>query len=182
MSSSRARVAALAAVALVTAAGDASAEPSSWLSVQGGEARLKWTGGVERSRFALPFDVGMGAPPQLPVMVGVGVRLTPYFGQGFDHAAYVRLANRGYVLGRWGAALDGGGYFRKFGEGSSGWTGAVSLGAPFGFVAQATYAQGTNEARSLVMTVGIDFLRLTVYRVAGESWWPNVNPSYRPRE
>lgn len=182
MSGPRARVTLAVAAALVVTAGDAGAEPSSWLSVQAGEARLKWVGVDTRSRFALPFDVGIGAPPQLPVMVGVGFRLTPYFGQGFDHAAYARVANRGYVLGGWGAALDGGGYFRKFGEGSSGWTGAASLGAPFGFVAQVTYAQGTHEARSLVMTVGIDFLRLTVYRVTGESWWPNVNPAYRPRE
>ncbi|MCC6646907.1 MAG: hypothetical protein IT374_15205 [Polyangiaceae bacterium] len=182
MTAARALFAAASMVAVLASTGEAAAEPSSWLSVQGGEARLRWLGAGERSRCALPFDVGIGAPPQVPVMVGVGVRLTPYFGQGFDHAAYARVANRGYVLGRWGAALDAGGYFRKFGEGSSGWTSALSLGAPFGVVAQVAYSQGTNDARTLVATIGVDFLRLTVYRLAGESWWPNVNPAYRPRE
>jgi hypothetical protein len=28
----------------------------------------------------------------------------------------------------------------------------------------------------------LDFARLTVYRLSGESWLPNPHPAYRPKE
>ena len=34
--------------------------------------------------------------------------------------------------------------------------------------------------RALTVTVGVDFLRLTVYRLSSEKHWPNVLPAYRP--
>jgi hypothetical protein len=172
-------VSAAVALAALSTSGSARADVSSWLSVQLGVAQLEWRDRSRHSRMLMPFDVGVGTPPSLPVMVGVGARLVPYFSEGFDYAAYVRLASQGYVTGRWGAAIDGGAYTRAFGGGSSGWLGTLNLGGPWGIIASGTYETGNTSAKTMSVTLGIDLLRLTVYRLSGEQQWPNVNPAWR---
>ena len=177
---SKTRAFAFALVAALSASGEARADLSSWYSVGFGASRLQAAGVNAHYRYQLPFDVGVGLPPSLPIVVGVGTRLTPYFADGFDYAAYARVATRGYVTGQLGVAIDGGGWFRLFYPGSTGWLTTVNLGGPWGFIVSGTYEQGSNDARTMSITLGIDFLRLTVYRLGNESMWPNVNPAWRP--
>jgi hypothetical protein len=40
--------------------------------------------------------------------------------------------------------------------------------------------QGTQNFQGYTATLGLYFLRLTVYRLGGEKQWPNVNPAWRP--
>jgi hypothetical protein len=168
------------AVALLAASGEARADMAGWFSVGFGGARLQADGVDPHWRYHLPFNVGMGAPPSLPVFVGVGARLDPYFLDGFDWAAYARIATRSYVTGYWGVALDGGGYSRSFGQGSSGWMTTLNVGGPWGFIVSGNLEMGSNGAKTTSFTLGIDLLRLTVFRLSGEQQWPNVNPAWRP--
>lgn len=168
------------AAALLTLGGEARADMAAWLSVGFGPSRLQAAGVDPHWRYHLPFDVGMGAPPSLPVFVGVGARIDPYFLDGFDYAAYARVATRSYVTGNWGVALDGGGYFRRFAPGSTGWLTTLNIGGPWGFVLSGNYETGSNDAKTTSITLGIDLLRLTVFRLSGEQQWPNVNPAWRP--
>ncbi len=171
-----------AALAVLTMADEARADMSSWYSVQGGYAKLRWTEPpvFERSRYTMPIDTGLGAPPSWAVIPGVGARLTPYFGQGTDWSLYARVMNRGYLTGGFGAALDGGAYVRAFGAGSSGYMGTLTLGLPWGIIASGTYATGSHDATTTSVGIGIDFARLTVYRLSLEQQWPNVRPAWRP--
>jgi hypothetical protein len=170
----------VSALAVSFAPAEARADVSTWLSIGGGVARLEWAGRKQHEAVLLPTDIGMGLPPQLPVVAGIGLRLTPYFGDGFDYAAYARLATGSYVNGKWGVAIDGGGYTRAFAGGNSGFLGTLNLGAPWGIVVALTYERGADEARTMSGVLAIDFLRLTVYRLSGDRWWPNVNPAHRP--
>ena len=172
---------AASAAASATFCSPAHAELSSWFSVGVGDAKLQWAGTPRHDRLMLPVDVGFGLPPSLPIIAGIGVRETTYLGDGPDWGAYLRLTTRGYVTGGWGAALDAGGWFRTFAVGSTGLSGRLSIGVPFwGLFVAGEYAQGTNDAKNMAAFVGIDLLRLTVYRLSGEQRWPNVNPAWRP--
>jgi hypothetical protein len=167
--------------ALLLGARPARADMSSWLSVGLGGAQLRYTGQEPVFRLAMPINVGVGSPASAPIIVGGGVRVMPYFGQGTDFAAYLRTATQGYAVGGFGVALDAGGYSRAFGGGSSGFLGVLNLGAPWGVVASLMYERGNSDAQVFGATLGIDFLRLTVHRLSGEQEWPNVNPAYRPQ-
>jgi hypothetical protein len=158
----------------------ARAEVTSWLSLGGGASRVELTSGSSPLRYHLPVNIGVGLQPSLPVIVGVGVKLHPYFGQGVDYGAYLRAATRGYVLGGFGVALDGGGYLRSFDNEAGGLMGILNLGIPWGGVISLNYSRSSEGQQTLGATVGIDFLRLTVYRLSGEEQWPNVRPAWRP--
>ena len=173
-----ARAVPLLAVALWPAA--ARAEVTSWLSIAGGASRVELTGGSSPVRFQLPINIGVGLQPSLPVIVGVGVRLQPYFGEGLDYAAYLRAATQGYVLGGYGLALDAGPYLRGFDGGAGGLAGVLNVGIPWGGVISMNYSRSGDGEQTMGAAVGIDFLRLTVYRLAGEQQWPNVRPAWRP--
>ena len=176
----KSRVSLFAFAAVLALGGEARADLSSWYSVGFGAARLSADGVDPHWRYQLPFNVGVGTPPSLPVVVGVGVRFNPYFGDGSDYAAYLRLATRGYATGQLGLALDGGGFSRVFDGGSSGWLSTLNVGGPWGLILSGTYERGTNGVQTTSVALGVDLLRLTVYRLGNESMWPNVNPAWRP--
>jgi len=171
---------ALVAAGLLAWCSPASAEVTSWLSVAGGASRLSLSGGGTPLKFQLPFDIGVGLPPSMPVIVGVGVKLLPYLVEGVDYAAYLRVATRNYALGGFGAALDAGAYGRSFDGKSGGLLGVLNLGVPWGGIVSVNYGRDGDGRQTVGATVGIDFLRLTVYRLAGEEQWPNVRPAWRP--
>jgi hypothetical protein len=58
----------------------------------------------------------------------------------------------------------------------------VVLGAPWGINLSLGGGMGSNDARQFGATLGVDFARLTVYRLAGENWFPNPHPAWRPKE
>lgn len=159
----------------------AHADASSWLFVGGGTSRVD-VHASQVSSAVMRLDAGVGTKPSWPVMVGIGGRFVPYFEKGVDWAAYVRVATRSYVTGWWGAAVDGGGYARKWGGESTGYLASLNLGAPWGFVLTGNFDRGTEGHQTVSVLAGIDFLRLTVYRLAGEAEWPNPNPAWRPGE
>ncbi|HEU4409012.1 MAG TPA: hypothetical protein VFS43_27375 [Polyangiaceae bacterium] len=173
---------ALAAFAATAAsAAPARADVSSWLSLGFGAASLEGGGREQQPlRFTLPVDLGMGSPPSGAVMVGVGTRVIPYFGDGTAAAAYARAATQGYVVGSWGAAVDAGGFTRLSGEGGPGFIASVNLGVPWGVIVTGSYALGDGGERVASCTVGVDLLRLTVYRLSGEAAWLNPKPAWRP--
>lgn len=159
----------------------AHAEASSWLSVAGGAASTQTDGHSAAWRGVMPFNLGVGTTPSQALILGLGFRMTPVFQEGFDFGTYVRGANQGYVVGGFGLALDVGVFAHKFGDGSSGLYGAVNLGLPWGGVVTALLERGSNSYQSVGATVGIDFLRLTVYRLSGRQEWPNVRPAWEPQ-
>jgi hypothetical protein len=158
----------------------ARAEASSWLSVSGGAASTQTDSHSSAWRFALPFNLGVGTTPSQALILGLGFRMTPLFQEGVDFGAYIRGANQGYVVGGFGLALDVGTYVHKFGDGSAGLYAAANLGIPWGGVVTVLFERGGSNFQSVGATVGIDFLRLTVYRLAGRQEWPNVRPAWSP--
>jgi hypothetical protein len=156
---------------------------SSWLYVGTGPS---WTregkNATTDSQPTFQLDLGLGTPPDAFLIVGGIGRFQTYFGQGSDLGLLIRTATHGYVNGQWGAAIDLGGYQRWWGIGSTGYTGSLNLGAPWGVTLSGTGGMGTNDQLSYSVTLGIDFARLTVYRRSGDSWWKNPFPAYRPEE
>ncbi len=160
--------------------GTAHAEISSWSSLGVGVARLEEPKRDNVLRLQTPIDVGVGLQPSLPVMVGWGAKITPYWGDGVDLGTYVRAATQNYVLGGFGVALDAGAYVRTFASKTGGFLGALNVGLPWGVVGTFIYARGPDGVQTIGGTVGLDFLRLTVYRLAGEQEWKNERPAWRP--
>jgi hypothetical protein len=177
----RARLWALGALAALTApAAPARADVTSWLSVGTGAAVSEGDGRERALRLTLPVDLGLGSAPSGAIVVGVGARALPLFGEGLGAAAYARVATQSYVVGSWGAALDAGGFTRLSGPGGPGLLASLNLGAPWGFVLTGSYGFGGDGERVAAATLGIDLLRLTVYRLSGETTWPNPKPAWRP--
>ena len=177
----RARLWGLGAFAALAApAAPARAEVSSWFSFGVGAASLEGDGRPRALRLTLPLDLGVGSPPSGAVVVGLGARALPFFGEGLATAGYARVAMQSYVVGSWGAALDAGAFTRLSGPGGPGVLGSLNLGAPWGFVLTGSYGFGNDGERVASATLGVDLLRLTVYRLAGETTWPNPKPAWRP--
>lgn len=159
----------------------ARADVSSWASAAAGPTYLddgrskKWVPSLE-------LETGIGTPPSGIVAVGGLFHRETHFGLGTDFGVLARVATRGFVLGDWGAAVDLGGYERFWGRGSTGGLGKLVLGAPWGLELGVGGGYGTNDARHFTVTLGIDFLRLTVFRTVGENWFPNPYPAYRKTE
>lgn len=163
---------------LVAAPRLAHADVSSWLFAGGGIASLEQRQ-ARAEHGALRLQLGMGSSPDAPIVIGGVAHTLSFFGQGTDLALSARAATGGFVRGDWGFALDAGGYQRWWGLGSSGVLGSLSLGAPFGLQAVLDFEMGTNETRTYAAFVGIDLLRLTVYRTVGTSIVPNPLPATR---
>ena len=161
-------------------ASSARAETTSWVSLGGGIGHLETPGRVNAVSAQIPIDAGVGLPPSMPVVVGLGVKFLPHIGEGLDYGAYVRAATQRYVLGGFGLALDAGAYRRTFADESSGFLGVLNVGLPWGFVASGNYGRAADGVQTLGVSLGLDFLRLTVYRLAGEQQWYNVRPAWRP--
>lgn len=163
-------------LALVVAAaalwsGRAAAQASSWLYAGGGAGRIERTD--EESLSLLHVDTGLGTSAKHPVVAGGLFRLQGYFGGGVDLAALARVVSRGFAKGDFGVGVDAGVYQRWWGPNSTGFTGNLVLGAPWGLtlIGGATY--GSGEQRAYFASLGIDFARLTVHRHSGLNWFSN---------
>lgn len=156
-------------------ASPARADVSSWLFVGGGPAWHRQDGELLLAP-SLELESGFGTTPAAPVVLGWLADSQTHFGYGTDLGLSARLATRGFVTGGWGAALDLGGYARFWGTESFGAQGALVLGAPWGITLNLNAARGTADATTFSAVLGIDLLRLTVYRTTGQGWFPNPMP------
>jgi hypothetical protein len=175
-------VAAALALSAMAATRDAHADLSSWLFVGPGASWLSQQKSSYELKPSMQLDLGVGTPVSKPVVIGALVRATPYYGKGTDLAVAARIATQGFAVGNWGLALDAGGYQRWWHFESSGWLTSLQLGAPYGITLSLNASFGTEDSRTYGAVLGVDLLRLTVYRLGGEHWWANPRPSWRPGE
>ena len=173
--------AALAVCAVALHSGAASADVSSWVYVGSGATSVEQRGLPRRLDPTLAVEAGMGSTPAKPLVLGGMFKMLALFGDGADLGLSLRLATRGFVTGRFGLALDAGPYRRFWGEGSTGGQAGLVLGAPWGITLSVGGGLGSHEARHFGATLGLDFARLTVFRLSGEEWFPNPHPAYRPK-
>jgi hypothetical protein len=149
------------------------ADTSAWLFAGVGALSWKQGDGDFAVDSALSLDLGVGTSPDAPFIFGGLARVTPILGSGTDLALLGRVATRGFQAAQLGVALDAGAYRRFWGEGSTGFSGALTLGAPLGFTLSLQGSVGTDSAVAFGAVVGLDVLRLTVYRQSLLQWWPN---------
>jgi len=172
----------LGVLAALAATDQARADVSSWAYVGGGMTSLKQKNLELKVDPTLAIETGVGTAPRHPLVVGGMFKLQALFGDGADLGISLRLATRSFVTGNFGLALDAGPYQRFWGEGSTGGQASLVLGAPWGITLSLGGGMGSNDARQFGATLGVDFARLTVYRLAGENWFPNPHPAWRPKE
>ena len=153
---------------------EARADVTSWFYAGAGATSLTPDYGGRNLPFTLDLETGVGSPPGGKVIIGGLVKSLTLFGQGTDLAFTVRGASGNFVRGGFGFAVDAGVYQRWWGPtDSTGFLGAIVLGAPFGVQLNLLTEQGSNGVHAYGATAGIDFLRLTVYRAAVQEFWPN---------
>jgi hypothetical protein len=170
------RLCALATLVAAFYAREASADVTSWFYAGAGLMSLNEVPKTVRP-FTLQIETGVGSPPHGPVTVGGVFKTMTFFGQGTDLALVTRVATGGFVRGGFGVAVDAGAYQRWWGpDNSTGFLGSLVVGVPFGLQLSATTEQGSSNVHAYGATLGIDFLRLTVYRTALSSFWPNPFP------
>jgi hypothetical protein len=186
--SSRSRAAGAAAlVAALGAPATALADTSAWASVSGGVALHEGEPAPESTTDAaasgedqvapqLQADVGVGTTSAAPVIVGGLLRVSPTFGQHTDFALVARGATRGFQTGPFGVALEAGGYARADDEASVGFVGGAVLGGPLGVQLTVLAHVGTTDEYGGSALLGVDLLRLTLYREDVVDWWPNPLP------
>lgn len=176
----------LITAAAVLCAGPAYAETSAWLSASGGTTILTVNESEVKVRGSMAFDVGVGSSPQEDLIFGGLVRVSPIVSEGTDMQFLVRGASRGFQTGPFGVAVDLGGYLRLFDPDvpEGGFSGGIVLGAPLGFQLSITGQAGTMKSYGGAAVLGIDLLRLLVYRQTLTEWWPNPlspsDPTARP--
>ena len=177
----KARGLALAVATLcICAAREASADATAWAFVGGGATGWKQGADSLSVNGALSFDVGAGTSPDNAFIFGGIFRLSPILTEGVDVALLARAATHGFQ-GGFGLALDAGGYARPWGEGSAGFAGALTLGAPLGLQLGLHVAVGSNDALALGVVAGVDLLRLTVFRQGLLDWWSNPSGGKQTR-
>lgn len=159
----------------------AHADVSSWVFAGAGATYLSQRSSTYALKPMMQFDMGVGSPVSLPVVVGGIARVSPIIGKGTDLALVARIATQSYALGRWGVALDAGAYKRWWGPGSEGWLASLQIGAPWGITLSLNASTGSEADRTFGAVLGVDLLRLTVFRLSGENWWANPRPAYRPK-
>jgi hypothetical protein len=172
---------ALAAVGAALVPNVARAEASAWASVSGGAAGLKSGGDPFTLRGLMQFDAGVGTSPANPFIFGTIFRVTPMIKEGTDLSLSLRGATRGFQIGDWGFAVGLGAYLRTFNPlkppitllPTTGFVGGVVLGGPFGTQVTVLGHYGMNTSYGVTACLGIDILRLTVYRQSALQWWPN---------
>lgn len=176
----RAAVAAGVGAVVVLAASPARAETSAWTTVGGGALALKHDDESFATYGTMDIDLGVGTSPAADYMVGGLFRLKPIFEQGLDLSFSVRGANYGFQAGPLGLAVDLGAYARPWGVGSVGFAGGLVLGLPLGLQLSGQGMVGTRDALAFGGTLGLDLLRLTIYRQHLLDWWPNPSPPQAP--
>lgn len=169
----------------------ARADISSWANASAGPTFIDEGDGELESQAALSLQAGLGTTPANFLSVGGLFHLETHFTRGTDLGILARVATQGYNLGRWGVALDFGGYERFWGARHPGLLGGLVLGAPWGLTlrGEAGYgpnggdgANDDNDTRMFGFVLGVDFARLTVFRTVGEDWYPNPFPGYREKK
>jgi hypothetical protein len=169
---------ALGALAWAT---EARADSSAWMFMGGGTTAWKQGRLKLLPEASLAFDIGLGTTPNAPLIVGGLFRLQPIFnniGGGADLSFMGRVATHGFQAGDFGVALDVGFYGRPWWTTSTGLTGEVTLGAPFGLQVSVGGQYGTDAALGIMAFAGIDLLRLTIYRQVALGNWSNPSPAY----
>lgn len=166
---------AISAFALALSSATARAETSAWASLSAGPSVLSHDGGDTTLRAAMAFDAGLGTSPKEPLIFGGLFRISPTIEEGTDLSLVARGATRGFQVGDFGLAVDLGAYLRTFGPASptGGFVGGVVLGAPPGLQLSVLGHVGAGEAFGVSTLLGVDLLRLTVYRQSLLEWWPN---------
>jgi len=154
------------------------ADASAWAYAGGGALLLKEGTQQLTPRGAMSFEYGMGTNPDGKFILGGVFRLTPVIGLGPDMALSVRAATHGFQASQFGAAIDAGYFQRLWGSYSSGVTGTLTIGFPLGFSLALTGIYATNDTIGFGAMIGIDFLRLTVYRQVLLDAWPNPYPAH----
>jgi hypothetical protein len=160
----------------------ARADVSSWAYVGSGASAFEQRGLELKVDPTLAIESGIGTTPSRRFVVGGMFKFRTLFGDGTDLGVALRLATQSFVTGGFGLAIDAGPYARFWGVGSAGAQAAVVFGAPWGITLSVGGGVGTNDAQQIGATIGIDFARLTVYRLSGESWFQNPHPAYRPND
>ena len=158
----------------------AKADVSSWLFVGGGVSQLGKFGSDNSREPSLRLSTGIGTDPSRTFVVGGLARLDTMFGNGTDLTAALRLADNGYVNGKWGLALDLGAVARYWGPNVYGGSATLIAGGPWGLQLELGALMGTRDTQGYSAIFGIDLARLTVYRQSGNSWWKNTFPAVRP--
>jgi hypothetical protein len=170
-------------LAFLTAPSNAAAQATSWLYVGGG-AGIVENGAVEtadkETHSALQVDSGLGTSAEHPLVVGGIFRVQGYFGAGADLGVAARIVTRGFAIGGFGAGIDAGVYQRWWGAESTGFTGNLVLGAPWGITLLGGASVGSGDQRIYFASLGIDLARLTVHRHSGLDWF--ANPMRSPGE
>jgi hypothetical protein len=167
--------------AAIAVAAPARAESSAWVFVSGGAMawrQLQYP--TLTSAGTMIVDAGAGSSPDAPVIIGALFRFQPIFPQaGIDLSLLARVCTHGFQAGDWGVALDAGGFARPWGYQTIGFSGSLSLGMPLGFTAMVQAEVGLDQARSFAGVVGVDLLRLTIYRQTLLKWWQNPSPAWQ---
>lgn len=157
----------------------AKADASAWAYAGGGVLVLKEGTQALTPRGAMSFEYGMGTNPDGKFIVGGLFRLTPVVDLGPDMALCVRAATHGFQASKFGAAIDVGYFQRLWGSYSSGVTGTLTIGFPLGLSLGLHGIYASNQTTGFGAMVGIDFLRLTIYRQVLLDAWPNPLPAHQ---
>lgn len=155
-----------------------SAQATSWLYVGGGAGVVD--DDARDTRSLLQLDTGLGTSARHALVAGGIFRVQGYLSEGADLALAGRLVTRGFVVGGFGLGVDAGVYRRWWGEGSTGFTGNLVLGAPWGLTLLGGASVGSGDQRLYFASLGIDLARLTVHRHHGLDWF--ANPMRSPGE
>jgi hypothetical protein len=149
----------------------AAAQATSWLYVGGGAGVVDQP--EKETRTALSLDTGLGTSAEHPIVAGGLFRVQGYLGAGADLGIAARLVTRGFARGGFGGGIDAGVYQRWWGAGSTGFTGNLVLGAPWGITLLGGASIGSGDQRIYFASLGIDLARLTVHRHYGLDWFAN---------
>ena len=162
--------------ALVCAPREAHAEASAWASVGAGAVGFKQKGEDFAVRSTLVFDAGVGTSPTNSFIFGGLFRISPIIGAGTDLSIVLRGATRGFQTGPFGIAIDAGPYLRTWGSDplpTAGGVGGIVFGGPLGTQLSINGSGGMHDSFAVTASLGLDLLRLTVYRQSLLDWWPN---------
>jgi hypothetical protein len=173
-----------AACATAAFSTEAHAEASAWASFSAGAVGFKQATNDFKFRSTLAIDGGVGTSPTKPFIFGGLFRIAPIIGAGTDLSLSLRGAMRSFQTGPFGIAVDAGAYLRTFGptyvgtkppwsSPTVGFVGGVILGGPLGSQLAILGSGGQHSSFGVSATLGIDLLRLTVYRQSLLDWWPN---------
>lgn len=163
------------ALAISSVSSVAFADVSSWMFVGGGAADLRFSDDLPtQNPVALQLDAGFGSAATNPIVVGFAAKAWTFLDHGTDVGLALRLTTAGYSRGTWGVALDLGANQRFWGDASKTIPSAsLSFGLPWGITLAASAGSNFSDVQSAVLTLGVDWARLTAHRTAGTSWWRN---------